>query len=155
MSTKRFTKENLTKIPIFHADTTLLNEAIADHLKRSEILSVPDNVDLIKTGVAKQMPPEDKDWYYKRAASIFRSVVLNTMSDKIQGIGTHFFARKYSSRCNRGVRPSKISKGSTGHVKAIIEDFVKSGWFIKAEIGYKASEEGLNVMGEFVEKVRE
>ncbi|KAM0686828.1 Protein component of the small (40S) ribosomal subunit, partial [Conglomerata obtusa] len=152
MNTKRYSSDILTKIPIFHADTTSLNNAIADHLKHTDILNLPENVDIIKTGVAKRMPPEDKDWYYKRAASIFRSVVLNTMSESEKGVGTHYFARKYKSRNNRGVRPSRMSKGSTGHVKAILEDLVKNGWCVKAEIGYDASSEGLNIMKEFVEK---
>lgn len=167
----KFSTEILKKIPIFHADTTILNAAIADHLKQSEILTQPENVDIIKTGVAKRMPPEDKDWFYKRAASVFRSVVLNTMknpnTDPItnayiqntscedRGVGTHYFARKYSTRQNRGVRPSKFAKGSTGHIKGILEDFTKCGWFKKCEVGYKASDEGLKVMREFVDKVRE
>ncbi|KAM0677580.1 Protein component of the small (40S) ribosomal subunit [Binucleata daphniae] len=163
MTTKRISKELLCKIPIFHVDTTVLNCAIADHLKQTDYLTIPENGDIIKTGVAKKMPPQDKDWFYKRAASVFRAVVLDTMktsdTDKTKndckGIGTGYFARKYSARQNRGVRPSRYAKGSTGHVKGILEDFTKCGWFKRCEIGYCASENGLSIMKEFIDKIQE
>lgn len=39
----------------------------AAHLKRAGKLPVPEWVDVVKTSVAKEMAPYDKDWYYIRA----------------------------------------------------------------------------------------
>lgn len=39
----------------------------AAHLKRAGKLPVPEWVDLVKTGVHKELAPYDKDWFYVRA----------------------------------------------------------------------------------------
>lgn len=103
--------------------------------------------------MGKELTPEDSDWYYQRASSIFRAIVINTIANV--NVGTHYFSRKYCSKKNRGVRPSKFVKGATGHVKAIIEDFVKKGWVMNGDsFGYRASDDGLNVMKAFIEKIK-
>jgi small subunit ribosomal protein S19e len=57
-------------------------------------------VDTVKTGPAKEMPPQDIDWYYVRAASIARHVYLR----KTVGVGR--LRRVHGSAKNRGSRPS-------------------------------------------------
>jgi small subunit ribosomal protein S19e len=48
----------------------------AAHLKRNQWLKLPDWLDLVKTGVARELAPQDPDWYYVRAGmSFFHSVV--------------------------------------------------------------------------------
>ena len=40
--------------------------AYAQHLKRGGGVELPSWVDLVKTGVAKELAPYDQDWYYTR-----------------------------------------------------------------------------------------
>ena len=57
-------------------------------------------VDTVKTGPAKEMPPQDIDWFYIRAASVARHVYLR----KTVGVGR--LRKVHGSAKNRGSRPS-------------------------------------------------
>ncbi len=57
-------------------------------------------VDTVKTGPAKEMPPQDIDWFYVRAASVARHVYLR----KTVGVGR--LRKVHGSAKNRGFRPS-------------------------------------------------
>lgn len=41
--------------------------ALADSLKNNDKFSVPKWVDVVKTGVHKELAPYDPDWYFIRA----------------------------------------------------------------------------------------
>lgn len=45
---------------------------------RSGKLKLPDWVDLVKTGLYKELAPFDEDWFYIRAASIARHLYLRS-----------------------------------------------------------------------------
>ena len=70
----------------------LINKA-AEELKKQ--IKEPEWAKFVKTGVAKDRPPAETDWWYKRAASILRSVYLKGP------IGTNKLRHKYSSKKNR------------------------------------------------------
>ncbi|KLO87050.1 putative ribosomal protein S19.e, cytosolic [Fusarium fujikuroi] len=57
--------------------------AYSAFLKRQGKLPIPGWVDTVKTGPAKELPPQDIDWFYVRAASIARHVYLR----KTVGVG--------------------------------------------------------------------
>merc|ERR1712000_156303 len=75
--------------------------AYAAFLKRQGKLPIPGWVDTVKTGVAKELPPQDIDWYYIRAASIARHVYLR----KTVGVGR--LRKVHGTAKNRGARPSR------------------------------------------------
>ncbi|KAK3334045.1 40S ribosomal protein S19 [Podospora appendiculata] len=74
--------------------------AYAAFLKRQGKLPVPGWVDTVKTGPAKEMPPQDIDWFYVRAAAVARHVYLR----KTVGVGR--LRKVHGSAKNRGNRPS-------------------------------------------------
>jgi hypothetical protein len=45
--------------------------AYADVLKNNDKFIVPKWVDLVKTGVGKELAPYDPDWYHIRAGNIY------------------------------------------------------------------------------------
>lgn len=64
------------------------------------MLTIPIGwVDTVKTGAAKEMPPQDIDWFYVRAASVARHVYLR----KTVGVGR--LRKVHGSAKNRGSRP--------------------------------------------------
>ena len=58
--------------------------AYADVLKNNDKFHVPKWVDLVKTGVHKELAPYDPDWYHIRAAAIIRKIYLRPGT----GVGT-------------------------------------------------------------------
>ena len=51
-------------------------KAYADYLKKSQRISLPQWVDLVKTGNGREVVPNDEDWFYVRAAAVVRKVYL-------------------------------------------------------------------------------
>ena len=49
---------------------------IADFLKKSGKVTIPDNFDLIKLGRFNELAPIDPDWYFIRTASIARRLYI-------------------------------------------------------------------------------
>ncbi len=58
---------DLTQHPPHSAETFI--KAYASHLKRSGKLEIPNWVDIVKTGVGKELAPYDPDWFYVRAGA--------------------------------------------------------------------------------------
>ncbi|MCE4611134.1 MAG: 30S ribosomal protein S19e [Desulfurococcales archaeon] len=75
-----------------------------------------------KTGVHKEKPPEDKDWWYIRAASILRKLYKSG-----EPIGIEAFRVIYGGRQNRGVAPEKFRKGSGSIPRKILQQLEKAG----------------------------
>merc|ERR1712198_332068 len=73
-------------------------KALANHLKKSGKLKVPDWVDIVKTGRRKELSPYDEDWYYTRAASVARHIYLRCP------VGVGALCKIYGGRCRNGGR---------------------------------------------------
>ena len=54
----------------------MLITRLADILK-NENIGKPDWAMYVKTGSHKQRPPHEKDWWYKRCASVFRKIYIH------------------------------------------------------------------------------
>ena len=112
---------------IFDTNTQELIKKAADALK--EKIKAPDWSQFVKTGVAKERPPVDRDWWYMRAASILRKIYL------FGPIGTNKLRVKYSSRKNRGYVPEKTFSGSGKIIRVILQQLEKEELIKKAEKG--------------------
>merc|ERR1712127_728031 len=66
--------------------------AFAQHLKRQGRFEIPKWADYVKTAKMKELPPNDPDWLYTRAASMARKI--------------------YGGQHRRGVRRNRFAKGS-------------------------------------------
>jgi len=66
--------------------------ALAQHLKKTTKLELPEWHDIVKTGTFKELCPQDPDWYYIRAASMARHLYLR------QGTGVGAFTKVYGGR---------------------------------------------------------
>ena len=100
----------------------LLIKRVAEKLKQYEQIKPPVWAYFAKTGVHKEKPPEDPDWWYKRAASILRK--LYKSGDPI-GVGT--FRTIYGGRQNRGSAPEHFRKGSGSIPRKILQQLEQAG----------------------------
>src|SRR3989344_3840651 len=109
---------------IYDANTQELIKKVAEALK--EKIKAPEWSKYVKTGVSKERPPMEKDWWYMRAASVLRKIYL------LGPIGTNKLRVKYSSRKNRGYAPEKTFRGSGKIIRTILQQLEGIG-FIKKE----------------------
>lgn len=78
-------------------------------------------VDTVKTGPAKELPPQNIDWFYVRAASVARHVYLR----KTVGVGR--LRKVHGTAKNRGARPSKHVDASGSVERKILQALEKIG----------------------------
>lgn len=78
-------------------------------------------VDTVKTGAAKELPPQSIDWFYVRAASIARHVYLR----KTVGVGR--LRKVHGSPKNRGSKPSHHVDASGSVDRKVMQALEKIG----------------------------
>jgi small subunit ribosomal protein S19e len=98
----------------------LINKA-AQKLKEIEHIKPTSWAKYVKTSHAKERPPEDLNWWYKRTASILRKIYL------LGPIGTSKLRTKYGSKKNRGYKPEKFYKASGNIIRKILQQLEKAG----------------------------
>jgi len=85
------------------------------------MLMISGWVDTVKTGPAKELPPQSIDWFYVRAASIARHVYLR----KTVGVGR--LRKAHGSTRNRGSRPSHHVDASGSVDRKVMQALEKIG----------------------------
>jgi small subunit ribosomal protein S19e len=82
----------------------------------------------VKTGVSRQRPPQQEDWWYIRSASILRKVYVN------QTLGVSKLRKVYGGRKNRGHKPEHKYKASGSIIRKVLQQLEAAG-FVKTEKG--------------------
>ncbi|MBN2459497.1 40S ribosomal protein S19 [Candidatus Woesearchaeota archaeon] len=100
---------------------------IALAAKLKPILRKPMWADFVKTGVHKERPPTDSDWWFMRGASLLLKV------QKLQPIGVSKLRRHYGGRKNRGVAPEHFFKGSGNILRKLLQQLEQVG-LIKQDV---------------------
>ncbi|MFH1072192.1 MAG: 40S ribosomal protein S19 [Nanoarchaeota archaeon] len=106
-----------------YAEQDIVNHA-AEKLKN--VLKAPEWAVYVKTGMSRERPPSDENWWFYRAASILRYV------NKLGPVGTAKLRTKYGGKKNRGVKTEHFYKGSGKVIRQILQDLEKEG-LIKQE----------------------
>lgn len=76
---------------------------------------MPKWADIVKTGKHKELPPNDPDWIYVRAASMVRKIYIRG------GIGVGAFRKVYGGQNRRGAMTNVFSKGSGAIARYILK----------------------------------
>ncbi len=90
-------------------------------LELQKVIKMPDWASYAKTGHGKERPPENKEWWYTRAAAILRKTYLGGP------IGTNKLAVKFGSKKNRGVKPERFVRSSRKLIRVILQQLEKEG----------------------------
>lgn len=94
---------------------------LAEELKKIPEFKIPEWAMFVKSGVSKQRPPINQDFWYIRAASILRQFYLYGV------IGVSRLRTKYGSRKNRGSQPARFRKASGKMIRVILQQSEKAG----------------------------
>ena len=122
------------------------NKLLADALKKDELVSAPAWVFLVKTGVAKQRPTAETDFWYIRAASILRQVYVRKV------LGVERLRTRYGGRKDRGMQPASFFKSGGKIIRTILQQLDASG--LTEKVKAKHSGRQLTVKGrEYMEKL--
>jgi len=109
------------------AEPMKLIERVAAYLKENRIIQPPPWAMFVKTGVHKERPPQNPDWWYIRAAAIMRKLYLRGP------IGVSRLRSMYGGRHRRGHKPPKFAKGSGAIIRKILQQLEQAGLAEKAD----------------------
>ena len=90
-------------------------KGVAEFLKKSGKLKVPDQMDIIKTAKFKELAPYDPDWFYIRCASILRHLYHRSPA----GVGS--ITKIYGGRKRNGVHPSHFCRAADGAARKALQ----------------------------------
>jgi SSU ribosomal protein S19E len=106
----------------------LLIERVAEKLRKSySQIKPPQWAFLAKTGVSREKPPSDLNWWYIRAASILRKLYKSG-----EPVGIETFRVIYGGRQRRGSAPPHRRKGSGSVIRKILQQLEEAGLVEKA-----------------------
>ncbi len=107
---------------VYDVPSTILIERLAKYLKEYVTEVEPPAWALfVKTGVHKERPPENPEWWYTRCASLLRKIYLKGP------IGVEHLRAEYGGRKDFGVRPEHACKGSGAIIRKALQQLEAAG----------------------------
>ena len=101
----------------------LLIRRVAEKLRRDySQVKPPQWAFFAKTGVFREKPPSDPNWWYVRAASILRKLYRSE-----EPVGVETFRVMYGGRLRRGSAPPHRRRGSGSVVRKILQQLEEAG----------------------------
>ena len=99
----------------------MLISALADKLSDSKDIVAPDWSEYVKTGVDRERPPTQENWWVIRAASLLRKVA------KQGPIGVTSLAQTYGTVMNNGAGPNTPGVASRHIIRTALQQLEAAG----------------------------
>ena len=136
----------MTRI-VFEMQADEYNKKLAEILKAMPEFKQPEWSLFIKSGTAKKRPPQNPDFWYKRAASILRQIYIKKV------VGVNRLRTRYGSKKNRGFKPEQFKKSSGKIIRAILQQAESAGLLEKfnesgKRAGRRLTEQGKKLLEE-------
>ncbi len=112
-------------VSIRDVENRKLLSVISEELKKK--INMPEWALFVKTGASRERPPEQDDWWYLRAASLFRRIYNDGP------VGVSRLRSYYGGSKNCGHAPSQFRKSSGKIIRTILQDLEKLGYVQKVE----------------------
>lgn len=107
---------------LYDVPTKELIDEVAKKLKNDKFIALPEENRYVRTGVHKENPPTNKDWWYVRCAAILRKIYIKNT------IGIEQLRAEYGGGKNRGSKPSKARRGSGSIARRAVQQLEKAGY---------------------------
>ena len=130
---------------LYDVPADALIEAVADELEGR--VEEPQWAEFAKTGVGRELPPEQDDFFAVRAASLLRKVATNGPVG-IERLSTEYGGSKDGSNRYR-VSPSKRTDGSKNVIRTVLQDLEEEDLVETADgEGRRITAEGRSLLDE-------
>ena len=90
-------------------------DKLIETLSKEKSIQAPQWAPFVKTGVHKERPPVQDNWWIIRSASVLRKVA------KYGPIGTNNLAKLYGGRQNRGYKPDIKKSASRNIIRKVLQ----------------------------------
>jgi small subunit ribosomal protein S19e len=121
---------------------------LKEELKKFKEISPPHWAKFVKSGVHRERPPEQEDFWFIRAASILRRIYLNGP------VGVSRLRSYYGGARKRGSRPRHFRKASGAIIRKILQQLEKVNLIEKNKRGRKVTAKGKKFLDKIAYEVR-
>ncbi len=104
-----------------------MNNKLVSEIDKIKEVNAPEWAKFVKTGMHKERPPVNPNWWNVRAASVLKKV------NKYGPVGTNRLVKFYGGKKNRGVRPDKKVVGSKNITRKCLQQLEKAGLIKQVE----------------------
>jgi small subunit ribosomal protein S19e len=126
-----------------------LISAVAQDLKSASKVQPPEWAPFVKTGVHKEMPPTNPDWWYVRCASILRRIYIDGP------VGVSRLRSYYGGKHRRTVATAAFAKGSGSIVREALQQLEKAGYVKKTKKGRIIAPQGQAFLDDTAHKIHQ
>ncbi len=105
----------------FDVPSSLLVPAVAEALSGFDAISAPQWSSHVKTGVHRERPPTQQNWWEIRAAAVLRKIAAKGP------IGVNHLAQEYGGSSNRGSAPNSSKAGSRHVIRSVLQQLEQAG----------------------------
>jgi small subunit ribosomal protein S19e len=113
---------------VYDTQPDVYNQKLAEALKQDPTFEVPDWANYVKTGVSRERPPVEEDFWHKRAASILRQIYIHGV------VGVGRLRTRYGGRKNKGMKPEHFFKASGKIIRTILQQSDAAGLTEKVKV---------------------
>ena len=121
---------------------------VAEELKKRKEITPPVWAAFAKTGVHKEMPPEDPDWWFIRVAAVLRRIYVDGP------LGVERMRSFYGGNKNRGSKPNAFRKGSGSILRKSVQQLEAAGLLLHDKTGRKVSPAGMAFLDAMAQEVK-
>lgn len=114
-------------VSVKEVDAQELIEKVAREMEKVEEIKPPEWSAFVKTGVHKERPPTQDNWWYLRAAAVLRRICLGNS-------GVSRLRTAYGGRRSRGHKPEHKYRASGAVIRKVLQQLEAAG-FVRTEKG--------------------
>jgi small subunit ribosomal protein S19e len=125
---------------VFDVPAMEMINKLAGILKENEKIVPPEWAGNVKTGVHKELPPTNEDWWYVRCAAVLRKIYTDGP------IGIERLRSVYGGKKDNGSQPFHKAKGSGSIARKSVQQLEAAGFLQKVKDGRTVSAKGRSMM---------
>lgn len=133
---------------VYDIPANALITRLTEDLKEVDEVKPPEWSRFVKTGVCKERPPVQEDWWYIRAASVMRRLYIDGP------VGIERLRRYYGGKKNRGYKPEQSRKGGGAIIRNILKQLEKAGFVETSPKGRKLTPKGASRLDRLANEVK-
>jgi small subunit ribosomal protein S19e len=121
---------------LYDVPANKLIELTATKLKSDERLAPPEWSSWVKTGVHREHPPQNDDWWYVRCAALLRRIAMDGP------VGTQRLRSVYGGKTDNSSAPARFVKGSGSIIRKAMQQLESAGFVKTTPKGREISSQG-------------
>ena len=114
----------------------MLNPALAARLAEEKAVETPEWAEFVKTGVSRERPPSQENWWFLRSAALMRKLAREGP------IGVTHLSQAYGGRKDNGAAPNTPGVASRHIIRTALQQLEASGLVEKVPTRTIETEEG-------------